>query len=416
MGWRGHSLAAVAALVLGLPALLILALRARTRAGLSQRLGWVTPSPPPAAGCVWIHAASVGETLAALRLVDVLSAQGRGVCLSTNTRTARDLARSRRPALPAVLAPLDHPWCVSAWLRRVRPAALVTVETELWPVRLAVLSARGLPVAMVSARLSPRSLTAYTRLPGVFRRAAQRLAAVGARSDEDAGRFGVLGVPPSRVRVTGDLKLEPPDTPPPLPPDLAAALDAVPIVVAASTHEGEEAVAVDCLDAATRAGLRAALVVAPRHPPRFEAVAAQLAARGPLRRRSALGAGPLGPGELLLLDSLGELPSVFARAAVAFVGGSLVDRGGHNVLEPLQSGCPVLVGPHTTNVDHVLRLLRDSGAVRSVRDGPELVAAVLAVLRDPEPARARAEGGRRLLESQRGAAERSARLVGSLLS
>lgn len=417
MGPVGHSLAALAALGALAPGLFLLALRPGLRVGLGERLGLGFRRSELGPGCLWVHGASVGEILAASRLVDRLVGSGRAVCVSAGTPTGREVMRGRRPKVPCALAPLDHPWCVGAALRRVRPRALVLVEGELWPFWIRGAHERGIPVVSVSARLSERSLRRWQLAGGLARGTARRLAAVGARSEADAERFAAFGVPQERIRVTGDLKLELPADPPALAPELAALLGSVPLLVAASTHAGEETAVLGALDAAERAGCRAALLLAPRHPERFaEAEALARAAGRRVRRRSAPGPGPLAAGEVLLLDSLGELAGCFSRAALAFVGGTLAPRGGHNVLEPVLAGCPVVVGPHTEQVAPALALLEPCDAVVRVDDAGALARACAAALADPPAARRRGARGRALLAAQGGASERSAALVEEVLA
>lgn len=412
MGPLGHSLAVFTALAGAPIGLAALALRPAWRRGLGERLG-AAPRMEP--GALWIHGASVGEILAALPLLDLAQAAGLGVLASTTTITGRDVLRRARPRVAASLAPLDHPWCVANALARVRPRALVLVETELWPCWIAAAAARDIPVIVVSARLSERSLSRYRRLRPLLAPTFARLAAVGARSESDAGRFAALGIPPERIVVTGDLKLEPPQSLPPLAEDLAAALGKLPLFVAGSTHEGEETAALDALAAAERAGLAAGLVLAPRHPARAAEVAAEVAKRGRrVWRRSALGAGPLAPGEVLLLDGLGDLTAVYTRASVAFVGGSLIDAGGHNLLEPVHAGAPVLFGPSVSSAREAAELLLACGAGRQVRDAEDLATAVVEALRAPGASQERGEAGRRALAQHRGSASRALDLVRSV--
>lgn len=413
MGPLGHSVAALAA-VLGAPALLAgAALRPRWRAGLGERLG-----AHPARGLghpLWLHAASVGEMRAALPLLDALAARGFGLVASTSTATGRALAREARPALATGLAPLDHPWLVARALGRVAPRALVLVETELWPSWVRAASERALPVVVVSGRLSERSFGRWRRLGGLLRPTLRRLAAIGARSDADAARFVALGADPARISVTGDLKLDA-APPAPLAPALAAALGDAPLFVAGSTHEGEEAAALDALAAAERAGQHAALVLAPRHPERFARAAEHVAKSGRrLLRRSALGGDRLAAGEVLLLDTLGELASLYARARLAFVGGTLVPVGGHNLLEPARAGSPAAWGPHRANVKESAALLLAAGAGEEVADGRALGRALAAALADPAAAAARGAAGRRALAAHQGAVERSVGLIERVL-
>lgn len=409
MGPLGHSLAALAALA-GLPAGLAgLALRPSWRRGLHERLG---AAPRMVPGALWIHGASVGEILAAVPLVDLALGAGFAVLASTTTSTGRDVLRGVRPLVPAVLAPLDHPWCVAGALARVRPRALVLVETELWPCWIAAAAERAVPVVVVSGRLSERSLRRYRRVLPLLAPTLARLAAVGARSPADAARFAALGVTQQRLHVTGDLKLEPASTSPRLSGDLARVLGEVPLFVAGSTHEGEEAAALAAFSAAERSGVAAALVLAPRQPSRADVVAREAERCGRrVRRRSALGTQPLAAGDVLLLDGLGDLAAVYTRARVAFVGGSLVDFGGHNLAEPVHAGVPVLFGPFTASAREAAALLLDCGAGRRIRDADELSRAVCDTLRDEAAARTRADAGRRALEAHRGSAARAFELV-----
>lgn len=411
--WR-HSGAAVTALAVAPPALLALLLRPRWREGLGLRLG---RAPRLAPGAVWVHGASVGEVLAATRLLDALAQRGQPLLASSMTAAGRRVLQRTRPEIPSTLAPLDHPWCVAAALARVAPRALVLVETELWPAWIAGATRRGIPVLTVSARLSARSLARYRRVGRLLAPTWRRLAAVGARTPEDAERFMALGIPAERVRVTGDLKLEPPERVPEVAPDLAALLGEGPAWMAASTHAPEEEVALDALDAVQAAGLATALVLAPRRLERIEEVAALVRARGRrLRRRSRAGGAPLAPGEVLLLDSLGELPGLLPRAAAVFVGGTLAPRGGHNVLEPALAGRPVLFGPHTRNVREAAERLLACGAAERVTDAGALARSLVAWLGDPQEARRRGEAGRSELARHRGATLRTLALLDEVLA
>jgi 3-deoxy-D-manno-octulosonic-acid transferase len=265
---------------------------------------------------------------------------------------------------------------------------------------------------VVSGRISDRSFPRYRRAGALLRPVLAALDAVGARSAADAERFVALGVPRERVEVTGDLKLDPPPAPPPLPAALAAVLGKVPLLVAGSTHEGEEQAALEALAAARAAGCAAALALAPRHPERFEDVARLVGGRGlPLRRRSRLEERALEAGEVLLLDVIGELAALYAAAAVAFVGGSLVPRGGHNLVEPALARRAPLFGPHTENGREVAELLLAAGGARRVADSRELAEAALELLRDPAAAALRGERAAAALAPHRGATERSLALL-----
>jgi 3-deoxy-D-manno-octulosonic-acid transferase len=397
--------------LLGAPVLAAAALaRPRWRTGLSERLG-AHPAAHPIEPPVWVHGASVGEIRAALPLLDALAARGHAVVASTMTATGRAVARAARPVLATGLAPLDHPWAVARALARVRPKALVFIETELWPSWVRAAGERGIPALVVSARLSERSFARWRRLGGALRPTLGRYRAIAARSEADAARFVALGAPRERVSVCGDLKLDAEPAGPPAA-DLAALIGDVPLVVAGSTHEGEEAAALAALAAAEQAGLPAALVLAPRHPERF-ARAAEIAAQAGrrVRRRSAPGPGALAAGEVLLLDTLGELASLYGRARVAFVGGTLAPVGGHNLLEPARAGCPVLFGPHVENTRESAALLLDRAAAERVPDAVALARAVVEALAQPAAARARGARGAEALAAHRGAAARCVELI-----
>lgn len=404
----GATLLAAAAAPFGVAAL---ALRPSWRIGLGERLGLRSPD---VLAPIWVHGASVGEILAATRLVDALRARGHAVLASTMKPTGRAVLARVRPEVPRRLAPIDHPWCVAMALERAAPAALVLVETELWPSWIAAAARRGVPVAVVSARISDRSFGRYQQLGPLVRRTLERLAAVGARTAEDARRFAALGLPEDRLEITGDLKLEPPIGEPVLAIELERSLEQTPFWVAASTHAGEEEAALRALSAAESAGVATALVLAPRYPYERTAEVKRVVAahRRRLRVRSRLGDGePLAPGEVLLLDSLGELPAVISRARLAFVGGSLAPVGGHNVVEPALVARPVVFGPHTHHVRDAAALLLASGGARRVADATELAAAVIEWLRDAAEAKEAGDAARRALEPHRGATGRCLRLV-----
>jgi 3-deoxy-D-manno-octulosonic-acid transferase len=365
---------------------------------------------PP--GSIWIHAASVGEILAASRLVDRLRQTGNEVFTSTFTLSGRSVMRRTRPEVPCQLAPLDHPWCVETALDRVQPAMLVLVEAELWPTWIASAARRGIPVVLVSGRISDRSFARYRRLGGIVGRTLHRLAAIGARTPGDADHFRELGADSARVSVTGDLKIDFDDERRPLATDIDQAVGKTPLFVAGSTHPGEEAAALQALDAVERAGLEAALILAPRHTERAPEVERSVKNAGRrVRHRGGLKGAPLERGDVLVLDTVGELAALYGRADVAFVGGSLVPVGGHNIVEPVCAGRPVIFGRHVDNVSHAVEILEECGAGRRVADSEDLGRAVVEILSRPELAGRAAEVGRRALLRHRGSSERAGNLI-----
>ncbi len=409
MGPLAHSVAALAALVAS-PILTVGAvLRPALRRQLPERLGIAEQD---GADRIWLHASSVGEAKAACRLLDALEASGHRTRATTMTVAGRGIFESERPAMPASLAPFDHPWCVEAAMRSGKPRLSVLIETELWPSWIAACARHGIPVVVASGRLSDRSFPRYRKLRPFLAPTLRSLAAVGARTELDAERFVMLGVPETRVSVTGDLKLDPQADQAPLAPDLALALSAGPVVVGGSTHRGEEEALLASLAAAEQQGRSFVLVLAPRSVDRASEIlrlGRSLGRRVMLRSR--LEGRPLAAGEILVLDSYGELAAAYAIAALAFVGGTLVPVGGHNVSEPVHAGCPVLYGPHFANVRKVVQILEADGSGRCVASRDALIRAVVDSLSDLADCRRRGAAGRATLEHHRGSVERTRRLV-----
>ncbi|HZP04435.1 MAG TPA: 3-deoxy-D-manno-octulosonic acid transferase [Terracidiphilus sp.] len=349
------------------------------REGLKERLGEIPAvlakmrahSDEPV---IWLHAVSVGEVLAVSRLVSELdwAFAGYRLLVSTTTYTGQALARERFGVNRVFYCPLDLPWAVHAYLRVLRPRMLILAETEFWPNLLSGCFRRRIPVAVVNARISDRSWPRYQMLKRLWKPLLGRLSAVLAQSETDAQRLLELGCAPERVSVAGNLKF---DVRVVEETDVTKLLKLLaadrPLLVAGSTIEGEEAVLLEIWPQLRAADPRLAMVLAPRHPERFSAVAALLNRSGvPWVRRSdwpikpVYALEPLKDGEIVLLDSIGELASVYSMATVAFVGGSLAPAGGHNPLEPAQFGVPIVMGPHYANFRAVTEDLRAHDAIR----------------------------------------------------
>ncbi len=388
-------------------------------ATLSGRLGGgAAPDPTPR---LWLHAVSVGEVAVAATLARAFPAD-LPLLVTTVTPTGQERARvafSQRPAAIAYL-PFDLGFALRRFLVRFQPRALVLVEGDYWPLLLARLRERALPIAVVNGRVSDRS---FGRLAALARRWPRLLevffgpvARFGMQTEEDARRLEALGVPAERVRVTGNLKYESP--PPADKPELLSLVRRLaagrPVVVAGSTMPGEEEAVLEAFAHAGGGG-RALLVLAPRHPQRFAEVE-RLVARCGLAgaRRSA---EPEAAGlEVLLLDTLGELAAVYASAALAFIGGTLVPKGGHNPLEAARFGVPVVVGPSMENFREIADAFDRSRAWRRVADGAQLAAAFDQLLGDPAAAREIGARGAGLIEANRGALERTLDLLGPWLA
>jgi 3-deoxy-D-manno-octulosonic-acid transferase len=361
-------------LVLGLPYwLLAMATNGKYREGLSERLGWVPDRlrEGDARRTIWVHAVSVGEVLAASRLVNELSAcapQYR-VLLSTTTRTGQRLARERTGANHAFYFPLDFPWIVRRYLRVLDPVLLVLVETELWPNLLTACRQNAIPVAVVNGRISDRSLPRYLRLRRMWKGILSGVSIVLAQSQEDVKRLKAIGAPAGRVSFAGNLKFDVRSAEPaPITTTLREKLPAgTRVLVCGSTLEGEEEILLDAFHQLLKTIPDCVMILAPRHPERFARVVQLLKNRKETCvRRSNWMKRPvkIKPGTVILLDSIGELASVYALASVAFVGGSLVPAGGHNPLEPAQFAVPVVMGNHYANFRAIIDTLLQAEALK----------------------------------------------------
>jgi 3-deoxy-D-manno-octulosonic-acid transferase len=303
-------------------------------------------------------------------------------------------------------------------MRRAKPELMVMIETELWPSWIAACVRQDVPVVIASGRLRDLSGIRFSGFRRVMRSTFKRVTAVGARTDLDAERFVALGVPEDRVRVTGDLKLDPPIEQPALAIDLRRTLAdvSVPVVVGGSTYRDEEIILMRCQDALERAGHSLVLVLAPRKVERAHEL---LKICGEHHRRailrSQLDGRPLAPGDVLILDTLGELAGVYATATIAFVGGSLVPIGGHNIAEPIHAGCPVLFGPHVESAGPVPGILAVGRAGICVEDARGLREALAEAFEDLEACRRRGELGRNSLAAHRGSYRRTHELIQGIL-
>lgn len=381
---------------------------------MAERFGH---GPAPAPGiAVWVHAVSVGETMAALPLIRrLVAAHPPGsVLVTTGTRTGSACVRDALAGqVQHCYAPYDLPHVVRRFVARMRPQRVIVMETELWPNLFHQLAARRIPLVIVNARLSPRSFASYRKLVGFTRATLKNCALIAAQSETDAGRFIALGAAPERVQVMGNLKFDLE-----MPADLEQRGRSLrrqlgetrPVWVAASTHEGEEQAALAAHRVVRERFADALLILVPRHPQRFEAVAKLIEHSGlAFARRSAGGATATHP--IFLADSMGELPLFLAASDVAFVGGSLVPIGGHNVLEPAALGVPVLFGPHMFNFAHARELLLSCQAARQLENGLELAPAVTALFADAALRAAMGQAGRQAIVANRGALERFMRML-----
>jgi 3-deoxy-D-manno-octulosonic-acid transferase len=410
--------------------LLRMATTQRYREGLRQRLGAV-PARLVAAvqgrRVVWVHAVSVGEVLAASQLVGELEAalgDGFRVVISTTTRTGQALARERFGAERVFYMPLDFAFSVRAYLRAMKPAALVLMESELWPRMLHACGRGGVPVVVANARMSDRSFARAMRMQWIWGSVMRKPALWLVQSEEDARRLVLVGVRAERVQVAGNMKY---DIRAPKFSRIAewarTVAEGRSIFVAGSTVDGvpaEEELVIGAWKQSLHGETNALLVLAPRHPERFAVVEGLLQ---PFRYVKASGwaaggdEGKSASGEIevVLLDTIGDLAAVYGIADAAFLGGSLIRKGGHNPLEPAQFGVPVVMGASFENFRDVVTKMQEAGGIRMVQDQDELGAAVVELLTDRKQAEAMGEAGRRVFEEQQGATARSVEAIAAMI-
>jgi 3-deoxy-D-manno-octulosonic-acid transferase len=389
----------------------------RDRLGERFGLGQAIPGD-----IIWIHAVSVGEVQAAQPLIAQLQARHPryGILITTVTPTGAARARllfGDRVHLRYV--PLDLPGSVKRFFDRVQPKLAMILETELWPNLYDECGKRGIPLVLASARISPRSVGKYRRLVPLFRKTLSHGIVIAAQSEPDAERFHSIGATPERTHVTGNIKF---DFQPPEGIETKGRrwrekhAPGRPIWVAGSTHEGEEPVILDAHRRVLEQFPDALLVLVPRHPQRFESVRDLLAKRHE-RAADRSSKAAISPATSVLLgDTMGELMTFYAAADVAFVAGSLVPIGGHNLLEPASVGRPVLTGPHNFNGEEIAQLLMDAGAAFIVADTEQIAHAVKGLLANRDLRAVMGAAGRSVLDANRGALDRLLMLVDPLLS
>ena len=377
---------------------------------------------------VWIHTVSVGEVQAAAPLVASLREHYPDLPLVLTTFTPTGAARARalfKKGVRVRYVPFDLPGSVRRFFNRVHPRLAVIFETELWPNMYHQCGRRRIPLVLASARLSEKSLGRYRKLGGLFRDALSQGVVVAAQTPADADRFREIGADPQKAHVTGNIKFDfavPPNTSAHGQQLRKLYAQGRPVWVAGSTHRGEEEAALEAHKLVRGPHPRCLLVIVPRHPNRFDDVARVIESAG-IRyvRRSRVVPDAegivrgMGTADVLLVDTLGELLDFYAAADVAFVGGSLVPVGGHNLLEPAALGLPILTGPHNFNSEEVARLLISRGAAEVVTDARSLGTRVAALLADPAERSRIGAVGQASIDSNRGALAKLLGLINPLL-
>jgi 3-deoxy-D-manno-octulosonic-acid transferase len=392
------------------------------RFGLGARLG----GAPAAAQCLWVHAVSLGEVSAAAPLVRALRLRHAELPLLLTTATPTGRGRALAlfgDSVTVQYLPYDTPGSMRRFLERSRPRLAIIMETELWPNLYHQCRRRGVPIVLANARLSSTSVARYRKFGALFREAFAGDTFVAAQSTEDAQRFMTIGAQPARTSVVGNLKF-----------DIAVDADlktrgralragcwaARPVWIAGSTHAGEEELVLDAhaalVGTAPQTLPGALLLLVPRHPERFAAVADLLSRRGFVFERRSSG-NPVRPdAQVLLVDTVGELTTLYAAVDVAFVGGSLVPVGGHNLLEPAAVGVPVITGPHQSNARQVAELLLREDAIVEVADSGELALELEALFADPARRLELAMRAEQVVAANRGSLGRLLELSESLLA
>lgn len=385
------------------------------RERIGERFGFFARDIKP--GGLWIHAVSVGETIAAAPMIRALRERYPDLTLTITTMTPTGSERVR--ALFAadidaghivhVYAPYDLPDTIGRFLRRVQPRLLIIVETELWPNWIAACARRHIPVLLANARLSAKSARGYQRLRAVATPMLRAMTRVVAQNAQDGERFVTLGLPREKLFVSGSVKFD-------LAIDaeldqrahhLRALIGARPVWIAASTHAGEDEVLLAAHRLILHAHADALLILVPRHPERFDAVAELIAGNNFTQQRRSLHAPVATQTQVLLGDTMGELLVLIGAAQVAFVGGSLIERGGHNTLEPAAWGLPVLTGHSDFNFREISALLQQTGAlVKLDTDAQAIATALLALFDDAAERERRGEAARHAVANNRGALDK----------
>jgi 3-deoxy-D-manno-octulosonic-acid transferase len=396
-------------------ALALLAWRARRQPGglrnLAERFGYYAAAPE--APLIWVHAVSVGETRAAEPLVRSLQARHPQcrILLTHMTPTGRETGETLFGGrVERCYLPIDLPGAVSRFFDHFRPRAGIVMETEVWPNLIRAGRARSVPLYLVNARLSEKSYAGYRWFGGLVRESLGGFTAVAAQSEDDARRLATLGA--AGVRVTGNLKFD--ITPPPEQLELGQLLRrgfgrARPILLAASTREGEEEQLLDALEAITVPGLLT--VIVPRHPQRFDEVARLLESRGIRYQRRSARAVVAPETRAVLGDSMGEMFAYYEACDVAFIGGSLVPLGGQNLIEACAAGKPVLIGPSSYNFAEATELAIRAGGAIQVADAQALAREAGRLLRDPDAARRMSQAALAFANAHRGATARVLELI-----
>ncbi|MBT5106318.1 MAG: 3-deoxy-D-manno-octulosonic acid transferase [Porticoccaceae bacterium] len=387
-----------------------------------QRFGFFTPSES-SKETIWLHAVSVGETLAAVPLVKALQERypERRLLITCMTPTGSErITAAFGDSVDHSYAPYDTPDAVARFLKRVQPKMLIIMETELWPNTVAACYKRQIPVILANGRLSEKSARGYARVSKLSGPMVAQLSAVAAQHGDDGGRFTALGLPVEKLHITGNIKFDLE-----LNAQIRLSAEALrqqwdgtnqrPVLLAASTHRGEDEIILQAFSLIKQSVNNALLVLVPRHPERFNQVGDLCLDAGySLARRS--NNDSTDNADILLGDTMGELMTFFGACDIAFVGGSLVSNGGHNMIEPAAWGKPTLSGLSVFNFAEVSRLLAEAGGLSLVEDAAALAESVIVLMKNPEQAQQMGLSAQQVAEANRGALERLLAVIDNSLS
>jgi len=403
---------------LGLPLVAIrLWLRARKAPAYAKRIGerFAVNLPALRPGGIWVHAVSVGESIAAAPMIRALLKRYPELPITVTCMTPTGSERIQamfadEPRIQHCYLPYDLPWAAARFLSRVQPKLAVIMETELWPNHIHQCAKRGIPVALANARLSARSAKGYARFAGLTRPMLEEMSLIAVQSETEAERFRQLGARPECVEVTGSIKFDLSIDPQLLIKacELRGSWQAQerPVWIAASTHEGEDEIVLNAHRQLLANYPDALLILVPRHPERFNTVFERCQREGFASVRRSTGEPVNARTQVLVGDTMGELLLLYALADSAFVGGSLVPNGGHNLLEPAALAKPVLSGPHLFNFLEIAAMLREAGALEEVEDAQGLALAVQRLFELPQDAQRMAQASLNVMQANQGALQR----------
>ena len=414
-------------LILGIPFFLF---RGQKLSNLRERAGFYRSAAR--AHDLWLHAVSVGEAIAARPVMTAIEQMrpGTSVVITTTTITGQAQAKRMYPHATITYFPFDFTFAVRRFLDHHQPRAFATMETEIWPNVTRIAKSRGVKMLLANGRLSDRSFPRYRFAAPLLRRVLRLYDRILTREDLDRERFVAIGAPREIVETSGNVKFdyEPDETPLPIAPELSALIANRPVLILGSTIEGEDEMLIPELERLKDVFV----IVAPRRPERFDVVASLLAKTNPVRRSTLNGApasaGPPSPASgperpakgdapsILLLDTIGELARMYRYATAAFVGGSLVNAGGHNPIEPAAVGVPTCFGPSMTNFREIASKLLDDHAAQQVKSAAEAIDFAQRMIDDRAAHDAMSDAARRVVAQNRGASERTARRIVELLA